>query len=40
MDTIKRLREAYKYVLETPFESFIKTSIKMVYNFFFFALFK
>jgi len=29
MDTIKRLREAYKYVLETPFESFIKTSIKM-----------
>jgi len=29
LDTIKRLKEAYKYVLETPFESFDKTSVKM-----------
>jgi len=30
LDTIKKLKEAYKYVLETPFESFEKTSVKMV----------
>jgi len=29
LDTIKKLKEAYKYVLETPFESFEKTSVKM-----------
>ncbi|ORX80175.1 Exo70 exocyst complex subunit [Anaeromyces robustus] len=29
LNTIKKLKDAYKYVLETPFESFEKTSVKM-----------